>query len=105
MRNLEDLEMIAERFCGAILFNGGGSALVVGASQAFNFETLSACEVGSDEKVTFEDVGCIDLEYFSFEDLPYNVKDPDIVEATIIRELNSLNKVQKRQLLTKLKEL
>lgn len=101
----ENLEEVAKRFCGAILFDGDGCALVVGASQPFSFETLSAYEFGSDEEVTFETVDGIDLECFGFEDLPYNVKDPDIVEATIIKELNSLNKEQREQLLTKLNKL
>ena len=99
-----NLDEIAQRFCGAILFDGEGNSTVVKTTECFDFEALRSIDV-DEEEVYFEEVKGIDVSYFSLKDLPNNVADIDMIKAKFIREISTLSKTRRKLLLEQLKEV
>ena len=99
-----DLNEVATRFCGAILFDGEGNSIVVTANECFKFTTLRS-EDAEDEPLYFNHLKDVDVSLFNFDDLPSNVKDVDEIKANFLKELESLSKSKRKELIEDLKKL
>lgn len=108
MNDLYNLNTIAERFCGAILFDGEGHADIVTTNEPFSFDRLHSFGV-DDTKIKFNSiqpsVAMLDLANFTLENLPTNVTDVEEVEDLILEQLNKLSPSNRKLILNKLNNL